>query len=166
MRLEVLHVPECPNVAPMLDRLALVTDVPVTTRMIDTDADAVRFGMVGSPTLLVDGVDPFVSVDDDEECACTTLSCRLYRDEAGRIVPAPSVGQLRKANRRSRPAATRHTIRRTECLAGAGPATGFRPAGGASGHPSLSRCDRPTARPGRSEGRSVDRRWLERRGDL
>ncbi|GAA1604914.1 MULTISPECIES: alkylmercury lyase family protein [Kribbella] len=90
MRLEVLHVPDCPNLAPMLQRLADVTDLPVTTRLIETDTDAARYGMAGSPTLLIDGTDPFAA---DGECGCG-LSCRLYRDETGRIVPAPSVDQL------------------------------------------------------------------------
>jgi hypothetical protein len=93
MRLEVLHVPGCPNLAPMLERLALVTDLPVATRVIETDADAARFGMAGSPTLLVDGADPFAAAAEGE-CG---VSCRLYRDEDGLIVSAPSVEQLRAA---------------------------------------------------------------------
>lgn len=52
MKLEILHVPDCPNLPPLLKRLAEVTDLPVTTRVIDTDADAARFRMAGSPTLL------------------------------------------------------------------------------------------------------------------
>ncbi|MEU4291746.1 alkylmercury lyase family protein [Kribbella sp. NPDC026596] len=93
MRLEVLHLPDCPNLSPLLERLALVTDLPVATRVIESDADAARFGMAGSPTLLIDGVDPF---GEPGECECG-LSCRLYRDDEGRIVPAPSVEQLRAA---------------------------------------------------------------------
>ncbi len=93
MKLEVLHVPDCPNVAPMLQRLAEASDLPVTTRLIETDADAAEFGMAGSPTLLVDGVDPFATTDD-RGCA---VSCRLYRDPDDRLVPAPSVEQLRDA---------------------------------------------------------------------
>jgi hypothetical protein len=91
MKLEVLHVPDCPNLAPMLERIAQVTDLPVETRVIDSDDEAVRLGMAGSPTLLVDGVDPFAGAGD---CG---LSCRLYRDQDGRIVSAPSVEQLRMA---------------------------------------------------------------------
>ena len=49
--------------------------------------------MNGSPTLLIDGIDPFASAD---QCACG-VSCRLYRDQEGRIAPAPSVDQLRDA---------------------------------------------------------------------
>jgi hypothetical protein len=96
MRLEILHVPDCPNLAPMLDRLGQATDLPVSARVIDTEADAARFGMAGSPTLLIDGRDPFSATDAGEEYACT-LSCRLYRDETGRLAPAPSVEQLRTA---------------------------------------------------------------------
>lgn len=91
MRLEVLHVPDCPNLAPMLERLAQVTDLPVVTRVIEREADAARFGMAGSPTLLVDGADPFAA---ERECGCS-VSCRLHRDDDGRIVSAPSVEQLR-----------------------------------------------------------------------
>ncbi|MFC5262052.1 alkylmercury lyase family protein [Kribbella qitaiheensis] len=101
MKLEVLHVPDCPNLPPMLERLTEVTDLPVTTRVIDNDTDAERLGMAGSPTLLIDGVDPFTTGGD---CECG-VSCRLYRDETGRIVPAPSVEQLRDAlTAASRPA--------------------------------------------------------------
>ncbi|GAA1679901.1 hypothetical protein GCM10009745_24790 [Kribbella yunnanensis] len=89
MKLEVLHVPDCPNLAPMLDRLRAATDLPVSTRVIETEAS----GMAGSPTLLIDGIDPFAAEGDD----VGSVSCRLYRDEAGRTVPAPSVEQLRAA---------------------------------------------------------------------
>lgn len=93
MTLEVLHVPDCPNLPLMLERLTAVTDQPVTTRVIDTDADAARFGMAGSPTLLIDGNDPFTAAGQDE-CG---LTCRLYRGQDGRLIPVPSVEQLREA---------------------------------------------------------------------
>jgi hypothetical protein len=90
MKLEVLHVPHCANLPSMLERLGEVIDLPVTTRVIESDADAAMFGMAGSPTLLIDGVDPFAVPG---ECDCG-VSCRLYRDQNGRIVAAPSVEQL------------------------------------------------------------------------
>lgn len=93
MRLEVLHVTDCPNLQPMLDRLAEATDLVVETREVTTDTEASALGMNGSPTLLIDGIDPFASAD---QCACG-VSCRLYRDPEGRVVPAPSVDQLRDA---------------------------------------------------------------------
>jgi alkylmercury lyase-like protein len=92
MSLEVLHVPGCPNVAPLLERLRQVTELPVATREITTEVEAIAFGMAGSPTLLVDGRDPF----SDPGRACG-VACRIYRDERGRAVPTPSVAQLRDA---------------------------------------------------------------------
>jgi hypothetical protein len=48
--------------------------------------------MHGSPTLLVDGSDPFAAPGEPP-----SLSCRLYRDASGRIGPVPSVEELRRA---------------------------------------------------------------------
>jgi hypothetical protein len=48
--------------------------------------------MPGSPTLLVDGVDPFAAAHQ-----APSLSCRLYTDETGGICGAPSLAQLRTA---------------------------------------------------------------------
>jgi hypothetical protein len=48
--------------------------------------------MHGSPTILVDGVDPFAGPG-----AAASLSCRLYRNSEGRADGAPSVRQLRRA---------------------------------------------------------------------
>lgn len=82
MRLEVLHVPDCPNLLPLLERLAQVTDLPINTRMIESPADAERFGMAGSPSLLIDGQNPFAIG------AVPSLACRLS---------VPSTKQLREA---------------------------------------------------------------------
>lgn len=89
---EVLHVPDCPNLAVLLENLRAVTDLPVTTREISTDADAAAAGMHGSPTLLINSHDPFTTPGGD--CA---LSCRIYRDEHGHAVAAPAPAQLRDA---------------------------------------------------------------------
>jgi hypothetical protein len=93
LTLEVLHVPDCPNLPPMLERLREVTDTPVTTREVGTDADATALGMTGSPTLLINGADPFAEPGG----RASGMSCRLYRDEHSRSVAVPSVAQLRDA---------------------------------------------------------------------
>jgi Alkylmercury lyase len=93
--LEVLHVPGCPKVAPMLERLREATDLPVITREITSAADAAAAGMTGSPTLLINGTDPF-PMPILQGCDCG-VSCRIYRDEHGQAVPAPSATQLRDA---------------------------------------------------------------------
>ena len=96
MRLTILHVSDCPNVALLDDRLAEATagrgDVEVDRQLVDSEETAQELGMTGSPTLLVDGHDPFA-----EPGLFASLSCRLYRDETGRIVGAPSTTQLRRA---------------------------------------------------------------------
>jgi hypothetical protein len=91
----VLHVPDCPNVELLTDRLGqLLTgrDVQVIHEVVASEADAAAAGMTGSATLLVDGVDPFARSDSE-----ANLSCRLYRDESGRLDRAPSLTQLRRA---------------------------------------------------------------------
>jgi hypothetical protein len=94
MRLTILHVPDCPNVAILEERLTRVVsgDVEVTLRVVDSEELAAALGMTGSPTLLVDGVDPFA-----EPGRAASVSCRLYHDETGHPAGAPSVAQLRRA---------------------------------------------------------------------
>lgn len=91
LQLEVLHVRECPNLQPLLDRLHQACDVEVSTREISTQDEATAVGMAGSPTLLINGADPFAESGQRD----FRLSCRLYRDPDGRIVPVPTVEELR-----------------------------------------------------------------------
>jgi len=76
MELTVLLVPGCPTAAVLRQRLAEVlagrADVRVAWREVGDAGEAVRLGMHGSPTLLVNGVDPFV-----REGEVASLSCRL-----------------------------------------------------------------------------------------
>jgi hypothetical protein len=96
MELTLLTVPGCPNAATFAERLAAVLadqpDATVRHLLIAGEAEAVQAGMHGSPTLLIDGVDPFAGPQ-----ARPSLSCRLYRDPAGRAAAAPSVQALRLA---------------------------------------------------------------------
>jgi hypothetical protein len=96
MELAVLAVPDCPN-APLLEqRLAEVLSgrppVTVTRHVIADEAEAASWGMHGSPTLLVNGQDPFAAPD-----AGPALACRMYRGEDGRLDGAPTVQALRRA---------------------------------------------------------------------
>jgi hypothetical protein len=96
MDLTVLGVPGCPNTPVLQDWLQTVidgrADVSISHEVISDDDEATRIGMHGSPTLLIDGVDPFA-----EPGLAPSMSCRLYRDENGQPSGAPSVGQLRMA---------------------------------------------------------------------
>jgi hypothetical protein len=105
MHLTVLAVPGCPNAPVLNDRLTAVlggrTGVSVAHRVISDEDEAARSGMHGSPTLLIDGVDPFA-----EPGQPPGMSCRLYRDDDGRAAGAPSAGQLRHAIEQALAAAT------------------------------------------------------------
>ena len=92
MTLEILQVPGCPGadlLAARLDSL-LAGRRRVTRRVVASQAEAERFGMTGSPTLLADGADPFARPG-----LLPSVSCRLYPDEHGQPGPAPSTRQLR-----------------------------------------------------------------------
>jgi predicted DsbA family dithiol-disulfide isomerase len=96
MELTMLAVPGCPNAAALEERLAVVLadypDAVVRRRQVADEQEAAETGMAGSPTLLVNGTDPFAVPGQ-----APGLSCRLYRDEAGRLAGAPSVEDLRRA---------------------------------------------------------------------
>ena len=148
MDLTVLAVPDCPNVTLLEQRLAQVIegrrDVTVSRQVIADQDEAARRGMHGSPTILVDGIDPFAEPGEP-----ASVSCRLYRDGDGQVDGAPSVSQLRQAigevprGRRGQPklagcAGTRRPG--TDC------AYRGRPAGSSSGGAALLRGNR--TRPG------------------
>jgi Alkylmercury lyase len=96
MQLTVLAVPGCPNALVLGDRLAAVlggrAGVLVSHQVISDEGEAARWGMHGSPTLLIDGVDPFAGPGQTP-----SMSCRLYRDDNGQLSGSPSVGELRQA---------------------------------------------------------------------
>ena len=95
VELVLLSVPDCPNAAAFEERLAAALagapDVVVRRRVVGDEREAAEAGMHGSPTLLVDGTDPFAAPGQPP-----SLSCRLYRDASGRAGPAPSVQELRR----------------------------------------------------------------------
>ncbi|MEY9874579.1 hypothetical protein ABH931_004079 [Streptacidiphilus sp. MAP12-33] len=93
MRITVLTVPDCPNAAVVRERLAQALDgrdVPVEWVEVTDAAQAAATGMTGSPTLLLDGVDPFAAPG-----AAPSVSCRLYRGADGAVQGAPGVAELR-----------------------------------------------------------------------
>ena len=62
-----------------------VTHVVLRRELVDTVEEAERVGFLGSPTILIDGTDPF-----DAPGATPGLSCRLYRTDTGFASPRPS----------------------------------------------------------------------------
>ncbi len=99
----MLTVSGCPNRSFVRERLREALDrlgashLSVTELVIDDPIVARAAGMHGSPTVLIDGRDPFTSSD-----LVGSVSCRLYRTAAG-VDGAPTVEGLVDAI--SRPAA-------------------------------------------------------------
>lgn len=94
MGVDVLTVPDCPNRVLVLERLAEaviaagVPDVVVSERVVDDAGEAAVVGMHGSPTVLLNGGDPFA-----EPGSGPSLSCRLYVTDTG-LAGAPTVREL------------------------------------------------------------------------
>lgn len=94
---ELLVVPDCPHETPtarlvrnVLDELGL-TFTTVRTTVIRTLHDARLRRFLGSPTILINGVDPFA-----EPGRAPALACRVYRTESG-LRGSPSLHALRHA---------------------------------------------------------------------
>jgi hypothetical protein len=94
---ELLVVPECPNAAAAQDllRSALraggLADTPIRVSVIDSERAAEQRGFVGSPTVLISGVDPFA-----EPGRPPALACRVFAGPAGSS-GLPPAGQLHEA---------------------------------------------------------------------
>ena len=92
MEIALLYFDGCPNwrvANELLDRLAYEhQDVIVQRRIVDTPEEAERVGFVGSPTILIDGVDPWAP-----EGAAAGLSCRVYTTPDG-LRGSPTWDQL------------------------------------------------------------------------
>ena len=95
MELTLLTVPSCPHAAAFEERLELALagrpGAVLRRRVVADEWEAAEAGMRGSPTLLIDGVDPFAAPGQ-----APGLSCRLYRDAAGHVAGAPPVEALRR----------------------------------------------------------------------
>ncbi|MCC3768781.1 hypothetical protein K6I34_000781 [Streptomyces sp. UNOC14_S4] len=97
MKIEVLVVPDCPHQQLAERRLRQALDdagmaaTGYTTRVIAEQAEAERSGFTGSPTILIDGRDPFA-----QPGAAPSLACRIYRTPDG-PAGAPGVDQIRRA---------------------------------------------------------------------
>ena len=91
----VLHVRDCPSVTPLLERLLVAADlagvsITTTLRVVESEAEASEIAFAGSPTVLIDGTDPFPSE------GVTSFGCRLY-EFGGQFDGAPSMSQLTAA---------------------------------------------------------------------
>jgi hypothetical protein len=89
----LLYFAGCPNWKIAEERLRLAlsrcgNDTPVTTQAVETQEEALALGLTGSPTILLDGHDPF-----GDPSAVASLSCRLYPTPDG-LAGSPTIEQL------------------------------------------------------------------------
>jgi len=100
MQLTIRYFDGCPNWEVARERLDQALEVlgrgnqPVDLERVESDEDAQRLRFRGSPTIIIDGMDPFSAED-----APVGLSCRVYMTETG-LEGAPSLDQLLRALRR------------------------------------------------------------------
>lgn len=91
---QVLTVTDCPHRETALDRVRQALDrvgasqAVVTESVIDDPEVAAAAGMHGSPTVLIDGHDPFAAAGIE-----ASVSCRLFRTASG-FDGAPSIDDL------------------------------------------------------------------------
>ena len=94
MRVELFYFDGCPSWVAAEQRLteALRTaghdDVTVERRLVGSPEQAQSLAFVGSPSIRIDGIDPFASGDEP-----VGLACRLYDTPAGRS-GSPTPAQL------------------------------------------------------------------------
>ena len=93
-RLQLLYFPECPHWRVADERLSEVAGrfgLSVEHQVVTTAEEADRVSFRGSPTILVDGVDPFAIGDEP-----VGLSCRIYRTPQG-YAGSPTTTQITAA---------------------------------------------------------------------
>jgi hypothetical protein len=97
---ELLYVPDCPNIAAARTNLMRAfTEAGMTPKWSEREIVAAPGapGAYASPTILVDGRD--VAGDQPYDAA----SCRLYVDAQGQVTGAPAVATITAALRAARP---------------------------------------------------------------
>jgi hypothetical protein len=96
-RIELLWWEGCPSTERTLaDLRAALTDLgldpgAIEMREMATEQQAVEERFPGSPTIRIEGVDPFPADD------MPGLTCRIYRRADGRPSPTPDPARLREA---------------------------------------------------------------------
>jgi hypothetical protein len=97
MKLEVLHIADCPNWEEAGRRLqtalatAGVQDAAISYRLLSSPADAAATAFAGSPTITVDGEDLFPS-----DGRTSDLACRVYFSPMG-FAGLPTLDQITDA---------------------------------------------------------------------
>ncbi len=97
MRIELLHIDECPNSAETQERLEAALrilgrcDIPVHVRQLSSASETTDTGFADSPTLAVDGNDIFPT-----GAVANELACRVYATPNG-LAGLPTLNQVTEA---------------------------------------------------------------------
>ena len=97
MKIEVLHIVDCPSWMAVGDRLREALDATgfrattIEYRLLQTGEDAARVPFAGSPTILLNGKDMF-----PDGARTSDLACRVYLTPGG-IAGLPTTDQLVEA---------------------------------------------------------------------
>ena len=97
VEVELLLVPDCPSSHPAQEllrstlRAAGLAGTPIRVSVIESQHGAEQRGFVGSPTILVNGLDPFAQPE-----LPAALACRVYPGPGGTL-GLPAAEQLRAA---------------------------------------------------------------------
>jgi hypothetical protein len=94
-RIRLRYFDGCPHWRLAYERLreAGLTDLDIRFEQVETQEDAERLHFVGSPTILIDGRDPFDGTEGEYG-----LTCRVYQTPEG-LAGSPTEEQVREALR-------------------------------------------------------------------
>ena len=98
MHITFLYYEDCPSHEQGLERLRQVlaeegVESEIEIIKVETEAQAQQYHFVGSPTILIDGVD----IVPPPPGTPYNLTCRAYWLENGRVSPLPSPHMIRRS---------------------------------------------------------------------
>lgn len=99
MEVTIRHIEHCACVTEAEHRVtmalerAAVRGAVVRKQLVRSFEEAERLGFIGSPTILIDGVDPFARAED-----APAMACRIYMSPSG-PEGSPSIDELEKVMR-------------------------------------------------------------------
>jgi hypothetical protein len=96
MEVKVLYIDGCPNSERFIAEVSELArdrkDVSFEAVLVDAENLAHMENFHGSPTLLIDGLDPFYA--SGSSTAAEGLTCRVYLNQDGKLVGSPNRAEL------------------------------------------------------------------------
>ncbi len=96
MNVKVLYIGGCPNSKRFIAEVSKLArdrkDISFEAVLVDAENLAQMKNFHGSPTLLIDDLDPFYTAGSSN--VAEGLTCRVYLDQEGKLVGSPSRAEL------------------------------------------------------------------------